>query len=383
MHPLQGIHILDLTRLLPGAVCSQMLVDLGGDVIKVEDPNGGDYARWLPPMLGEHSAMFSMNNRSKRSIIINLKTAEGQAIFKRLVERADVLIEGNRPGVMARLGLDYDSLHAVNPALVYCALSGWGVDGPYAQASGHDLNYASRAGLVGSMQTPQVIGGQIADIGGAYAAVSAILAALLRRERGGGGAFLDISLAEAALPFVLYNWTESVFNGTQGGQGGLSGGAAFYRVYMARDGLPVALGAIEEKFWSNFCTVVGRTDLIENYFDPARQRYLAAELTEIFATRTATEWDTLLSTADCCFTLVLPPGEVADDPQFKARRMLGRFDDEHGTPWMRSPLRISGSTPEITNAIPGYGQHTREILADAGYSADEIAAFIAQGTVKA
>jgi len=187
MNPLDGLKILDLTRLLPGAVCTMLLADMGATVIKIEDPHGGDYARWMPPHIDGSSVFFRMNNRAKRSLVLDLKTAEGVAVLKRLARDADVLIESFRPGVMARLGVDYETLKADNPRLIYCALSGWGSDGPWASVSGHDLNYATAAGLVGAMQTPQPLGGQVADIGGALAAVAAINAALLRRERGGGG----------------------------------------------------------------------------------------------------------------------------------------------------------------------------------------------------
>ncbi|MEQ9027995.1 MAG: CoA transferase, partial [Aggregatilineales bacterium] len=205
-HPLVGIRVLDLTRLLPGGVCTMMLGDLGAEVIKIEDPNGGDYVRWMGPQIDKQSVYFRMNNRSKRSVILDLKTENGQIALKKLVETADVLIEGFRPGVMARLGCDYETLKAISPTLVYCALSGWGADGPYAMSGNHDLNYVAIAGLTGAMETPQVMGGQVADIGGAYIGVAGILAALFRRERTGEGAFVDTSLAESALPFALYNW---------------------------------------------------------------------------------------------------------------------------------------------------------------------------------
>lgn len=379
-HPLDGIRVLDLTRLLPGGVATMMLADLGADVIKIEDPAGGDYARWMPPHIDGQSVFFRMNNRSKRSMILNLKDKQGVEVFKSLVKTSDVVIEGFRPGVMARLGCDYDTLTAINPKLIYAALSGWGIDGPYADKSGHDLNYVSIAGLTGAMQTPQVMGGQVADIGGAYIVVAGILAALLRRERTGDGAFVDTSLSESALPFMLYNWVEALSLHTGEGLGGLTGGLACYRIYTSRDNQPVALAALEEKFWTNFCTAVERPDLISGYQKPQRQRYLVVELQEIFATRTAAEWHTALADADCCFSLVNMADEVGNDPHYQAREMLGRFDD--GTAWMRSPVRVSSSEPPIENTIPEYGAHTREILAENGYDMVAIDALIANGIVK-
>ena len=157
-HPLDGIRVLDLTRLLPGGVATMMLADMGADVIKIEDPDGGDYVRWMGPQIDGQGVYFRMNNRNKRSMVVNLKVEEGQAILKKLVAKAHVLIEGFRPGVMARLNCDYETLKAINPKLVYCSLSGWGADGPYAQMGNHDLNYVSIAGMTTAMESPQVMG---------------------------------------------------------------------------------------------------------------------------------------------------------------------------------------------------------------------------------
>jgi alpha-methylacyl-CoA racemase len=371
-HPLENIRVLDLTRLLPGAVCTMMLVDLGAEVVKIEDPNGGDYARWYPPQLDGQSVFFRMNNRGKKSVILNLKDESGQRALKKLVERADVLVEGFRPGVMARLGCDYETLRQINPGLVYCSLSGYGADGPYAEMSGHDLNYVALAGLIGAMETPQVPGGQVGDIGGAYIAVMGILAALFRRSRTGEGGYVDVSLSESALPFALYGWTEALFLNTKGGTGTLTGGLACYRVYTARDGRQVALAALESKFWANFCNAVERPDLIPYHQQPDKQAYLIRELAEIFALKTLAEWQAQLGHADCCFTPVNPMDEAADDPHYQARGMLGRFED--GATWMRSPVRISDSTPEIVNQSPRYGEHTVEVLREAGLSDTEIEA---------
>lgn len=379
-HPLDGIKVLDLTRLLPGAVATMALVDLGADVIKVEGPDGGDYARWMGPTIDEQSVFFRMNNRGKRAIILDLKQPEGQAVLKKLAAGVDVLVEGFRPGVMARLGCDYEALKAVNPRLIYASLSGWGADGPYAALASHDLNYASAAGLPGAMETPQVLGGQVADIGGAYVMIAGILAALFRRERSGEGAFIDTSLSESALPFALYNWVEGMTLGVPGGAGALTGGLAYYRIYTAQDGKPMALAALEEKFWINFCTAVERPDLIEWHMQLDRQALLRQELERLFASRTAADWHDLLADADCCFSLVRPVSEIGDDPHYQARGMLGVFDD--GTPWMRSPLRLSNSEPQPQNLVPGYGEHTGEVLRQFGYSDADVAALREAGTVR-
>lgn len=357
--PLDGIRVLDLTRLLPGAVATMMLADLGADVIKIEDPNGGDYARWMTPQIGGNSTFFNVNNRNKRSIILDLKAVDGPESLRQLVASADVLIEGFRPGVLAKFGCDFESLRVVNHRLIYCGLYGWGVDGPMAQSAGHDLNYVALAGLTDAADTPQVIGGQVADIGGAYVAVSGILAALFRRERTGLGGFVDVSMSEAALPFNIYNWTEAVTAGAEGGEGHLTGGLAYYRVYRASDGVPVALAALEPKFWRNFCEAVGKSDWLAYHGDVAKQPDLRMMMSELFAGRTAAEWDALLGPADCCFSVITPLAAVHESPQYQARGALGLGPD--GQPWMRSPVRIDGIRSPL-GPIPSYGEHTGEIL---------------------
>jgi crotonobetainyl-CoA:carnitine CoA-transferase CaiB-like acyl-CoA transferase len=370
--PLSGIRVLDLTRLLPGGICTMLLADLGADVIKVESPDGGDYARLMPPMVGDQGAIYRATNRGKRSIVINLKDPRGQDVLHKLVEGADVLVEGFRPGVMARMRCDHDTLRAVNPRLVYCSISGWGKDGPYAAHSGHDLNYASIGGLVGEMNQPQPLGGQVADIGGAYIAVAGILAALLRRERTGEGSYVDAALYEAGLLFGAVPLIEAMTAHRPDSpiRGALSGRQACYNVYPTRDGQYVALAALEPKFWANFCNAVERPDLVDDYLSPSRQQYLIAEVAEIFAMRTADEWTEQLIPADCCFSLVNTPEESLTDPHVQARAMLGVNED--GTPFLRSPIRLNNDQSNLS-APPKAGEHTLEVLHEAGLTNAEIA----------
>jgi crotonobetainyl-CoA:carnitine CoA-transferase CaiB-like acyl-CoA transferase len=377
---LGGVRVLDLTRLLPGAVASMMLVDLGADVIKVEDPNGGDYARWMEPQIDGQSVYFRANNRGKRSMILNLKHVDGASVLRQMVHTCDVLIEGFRPGVMLRLGVDYARLKTINPRLVYCSLTGWGQTGPYAQASGHDLNYVSEAGLIDAAGHPQSIGAQVADMGGAYIAVAGILAGLFQRERTGEGTYVDCSLSESALPFNLYNWTEATVTGAGSGQGHLTGALACYHVYTSADGIAVSLAALEPKFWQAFCEAVDRPAWIPLHTDPSAQPTLKAELATLFASRTADQWHTRLARADCCFNVVRRVSDVHHSPQYQSRGMLGLADD--GTPWMRSPIHLSSNRPTLDPAIPGYGQHTREILLEAGYGEDDIQMLLTSDCVK-
>jgi crotonobetainyl-CoA:carnitine CoA-transferase CaiB-like acyl-CoA transferase len=374
--PLEGVTVLDLTRLLPGAICTMFLADLGATVIKVEDPIAGDYARWTPPLIDGQGAFFLASNRNKQSIILDLKQPAGQAVLHRLAERADVVIEGFRPGVTARLKVDAPTLQAINPRLVYCSLSGWGQTGDYADLSGHDLNYVALSGLLGSMETPQVLGGQIADIGGAYSGALAIVSALFNRERTGRGAAIDIALFEAAMIFGMYQWVESAVGFSRGGQGSLTGGMAFYRVYWSADDQPMAFAPIEPKFWQNFCSAVNRPEWVALHTDPAQQPYLIEQLTALFRSQTAQHWHDLLYHADCCFTRITPPERLIDDPQVQARGMAGL---DGGIPWMRTPIQL-GEAVARTPA-PAYGEHTEQVLAAAGYGADDLAALKQAGVI--
>jgi crotonobetainyl-CoA:carnitine CoA-transferase CaiB-like acyl-CoA transferase len=377
--PLHNIRILDLTRLLPGAICTMFLADLGADVVKVEDPVAGDYARWTPPYINGQGAFFLASNRNKRSIILNLKDKAGQAILHKLVERADVVIEGFRPGVTSRLGVDAATLQAINPRLVYCSLSGWGQTGGYAEMSGHDLNYVALSGLLGSMASPQPLGGQIADVGGAYAGALAIVSALLGRERTGKGDIIDIALFEAAMPFAMYQWVESAVGFSTGGMGSLTGGSAFYQVYISSDGQPMAFAPIEPKFWENFCNVVAHPEWIPIHTRPEQQAFLKEQLTALFATQTAQAWHDQLYHADCCFTLITPPEKLLNDPQVQARGMAGM--GENGVPWMRTPIQLSSGTVTHTPA-PAYGEHTRAVLQEAGYSEAEVMAISENAVIR-
>ena len=379
MKPLHAMRILDLTRLLPGAVCAMLLRDLGAEIIKIEDPQGGDYARWMPPLVDGLGAFFRASNRGKKSVVLDLKAQAGQEVLHRLVKTSDALIEGFRPGVTARLGADYATLRAINPRLVYCSLSGWGQSGPEALVSGHDLNYIARNGLLGAELRPSVPGAQAADVGGAYVAVMGILAALLKRQQTGLGDYVDVALAEAAMPMALAAWVEAMSPAVDSPFISLRGESACYNVYHSADGLPLALGAIEPKFWANYCRAVSRPDWIPQQMERARQPELIEAVAALFKTKMASEWAALLDEADCCFTRVVPPAELLDDTQIQARGMVGVA--ESGIAWMRSPIRLSGDALEFQEA-PAYGEHTRQALSELGYAAGEIDKLIEAGVIR-
>jgi crotonobetainyl-CoA:carnitine CoA-transferase CaiB-like acyl-CoA transferase len=324
---LAGIRVLDLTRLLPGAAATAYLVQHGAEVIKIEQPGVGDYGRTLNPRV------FAKTNAGKKSVVLDLKDERGRETLRALARTADVLIEGFRPGVMARLSLHYDTLRAVNERLIYCSLSGFGQTGEYADVAGHDINYMGVGGAL-SLMLPVVPGVQIADLaGGSMQAVTGILLALEERHATGRGGYVDVSMLAGVqslltIPLAAY---EETGREPQSGAGVLGGGYACYNVYQAGDGRSLAVGALESKFWSELCRRLGCEDLIALHFCEERQTTMKARLAGIFATRSAKEWFELLRDGDCCVTPVLSVSEVhASLPHVEEAPApeLGRHNDE-------------------------------------------------------
>ncbi len=388
MRPLEGIRILDLTRLLPGPFATLVLADLGADVVKVEDPRAGDYLRWMPPLAGEQSGAFHALNRNKRSIALDLRHPLGAAAFRRLARRADAVVESFRPGVLDRLGVGYEALRAENAGIVLCSISGYGQDGPYAQRAGHDLDYCAIAGVLalnGPPAAPAPLGVQVADVaGGAWPAVAGILAALLRRRATGEGAHVDVSMTEGALAMLAMPLGISWARGTALARGRelLGGGAACYGVYRTKDGRFVALGALEPKFFAGFCAAVGRPELAERQLegDGAGPR---AELDELFATRTRDEWTAFAAEHDVCLAPVLEGDEPREDPQLRARGAVVEVPSPGEGRAMRAvatPIRVRGE-PAPLRAAPRLGEHTEAVLAEAGFTPGEIAALRSAGVL--
>src|SRR5437660_1984325 len=334
--PLEGLTVLDLSRLLPGGFCSLLLADFGADVIKVEDTGMGDYVRWSTPYYEgadetARGALFLALNRGKRSIRVNLKSDEGKQVLLRLARDADVLLESFRPGVLDRLGVGYDRLREENPRLVYCAITGYGQDGPYRDRSGHDMNYLGLIGLLGLTGDrdgpPVQAAGQIADIGGgALMAAFGILAALRRRDASGAGQVVDVSMFDGALSWLglvaaRYFAEERT---PHRGEVELAGSLICYRPYACRDGW-VTLGALERKFWQAWCRGVGRDDLIEHQFDPPGSD-AHAEVERVFMERTREQWREFASQHDCCLEPVLDLDEALDSDLVRARKMVVELD---------------------------------------------------------
>jgi crotonobetainyl-CoA:carnitine CoA-transferase CaiB-like acyl-CoA transferase len=393
--PLEGLKVLDLTRLLPGGFCSMLLADFGADVIKVEDTGLGDYVRWAPPFYegvepSAGSALFLSLNRGKRSIRIDLKSPAGKDVLLRLAGDVDVLLESFRPGVLDRLGVGYERLRAVNPGLVYGAITGYGQDGPGRERSGHDLNYLGLNGILGlsgeADGPPVSSSAQIADLGGgALMAVVGVLIALRERDRSGQGQLVDCSMFDGSLSFLAMLAAEMLAGGPVPQRGGLrlAGGIVCYRPYRCADGY-VTLGALEPKFWSAFCRGLGREDLAEHAFDPPGSEAHRA-LEEIFAARTREQWRAFAAEHDCCLEPVLGLDEALEGDLVAAREMVVSLDQ----PGAKQPVRLLGlpfklsRTPGDPVRAPGpvLGEHTREVLGEAGFTGAEIDALLESGAV--
>lgn len=387
----EGLKILDLTRLLPGAFCTQMFADYGADVLKIEQPGSGDYNRQFAPLAKKESGSFLLLNRNKRSMTLNLKSEEGRAIFRRLAKQADVVVEGFRPGVMNRLGLDHDVLAADNPRLVYCAISGFGQDGPYARKTGHDLNYLGYAGalpLFGTPETGPIVPGlSIADVGGgSLMAAFGILAALAAREKTGKGQFVDVSMTDGLVAWLCYHAADHLFAGVQprGGVQHFIGGAPCYNVYRCSDDRCITLGIIEAHFWHDFCALIGRPDLESQQWpvgEAASRQF--EQLREVFASRTSDHWVETLAARDIPVSPVNTMEEAFDDPQLAHREMLQYIDHpvEGRIPQLGFPIKFSATPGSLRTAPPTLGQHTKEVLSSLNYGDEDVAALAKAGVI--
>lgn len=371
MRPLEGLLVLDFSTLLPGPMATLFLAEAGAEVVKVERAGQGEEMRHYKPRWGRDSANFAMLNRGKKSVALDLKDPRARARLQPLVDRADILVEQFRPGVMRRLGLDYESVAARNPKLVYCSITGYGQDGPKRDLAGHDLNYVGDAGLLGlSMgprESPVVPPALIADIaGGAYPAVVNILLALEEVRRTGRGRQLDIAMSEGVLPFVYWALASGQATGAWPGNGDalVTGGSPRYRLYAARDGRMVAAAPLEQKFWETFCDIVGlEAELRDDSVDPART---IARVAELIARQDGAAWAARFEGRDCCCSIVADVRDVLDDPHFRAR---GLFRDllvnETGERIAALPVPVAPAfrgDPAVPRAAPRLGEHNEELL---------------------
>jgi len=371
MLALEGIRVLDLTRYLPGGFATLWLADLGADVIKIESPGVGDLGRWLGDPNGSGlGPYFAALNRGKRSLCLDLKATGDVETFLKLVQTADVLIESFRPGVMARLGLDYDKLSAINPRLIYCAISGYGQNGPASHRPGHDLDYVAESGMlsVGAMQqTPLPLPVQIADVGGgAMPALTSILAALLARTRSGRGQFLDVSMLGGTLAWLAF--LLPVQAATPGvdepsGTGMLTGRSLCYNVYECADGRHLAISALEPKFWFEVCERLARPDLKPLGFNPqpgAEERMAAFRA--FIRSQPLAHWLACLGDDVCCAP-VLTLDEMQALPAVQASGLIS-IEPASGLPQIGFPVALSDTPAAARRPAPRLGEHTQEILAE-------------------
>ncbi|HEX8733414.1 MAG TPA: CaiB/BaiF CoA-transferase family protein [Ktedonobacterales bacterium] len=386
--PLTGLRVLDLTRLLPGPFAGQMLTELGAETLKIEEPGLGDGSRVMPPLVNGVGAAFLALNRGKRSVALDLKRPAGREALLRLAERADILLEGFRPGTMDRLGLGYETLLARNPRLIICAITGYGQSGPYSQRAGHDLNYLGYAGVLGSLARPgappPVPGPQLADVaGGSLLAVIGTLAALVARGVTGRGQVVDVAMLDGSLAFAPLLAGVALVTGAEPlpGAGPLTGALPGYNIYATADERYVTLGALEPKFWAEFCQRVGRPDLIARQFprDAAERDAVIAEVAALFRSRPRAEWLALLANADACVGPVNTLAEAFADPQIVARQVIGRA--EGGEPMLRSVPLLSATPARLLGGAPALGADTAAALAEVGYSAAEIATLRDEGVI--
>ncbi len=395
MLALEDIRILDLTHLVPGALCTMILGDLGADVIKIEAlPGvGGRGAGIGSSPIGEEGrrqAAFDALNRNKRSVGLNLRSENGREIFYRLAQKADVIVEGFRPGVVKRLGVDYEAIRAINSRVIYCSLSGYGQDGPYSNLSGHDINYISIAGvlnLIGTPDRPPVIPlNLLADFAGASLhGVIGILTALVARGRTGAGQYVDISYTDGAMSVMTwfisnYFSSGSIFNR---GETWLNGAYPYYGVYEAKDGKYVSIGCVEPWFWENLCRALGKEEYIPYCISPEhflhkpegeKWEEISSYFKQIFLTKTRDEWFDFFVEKDVPVGKVYTFDEVFNDPQVLHRQMVQEV--EHPTLGkVKQPgiaIKLSETPGKVRSLAPIFGEHTEEILRELGYTKPQI-----------
>jgi crotonobetainyl-CoA:carnitine CoA-transferase CaiB-like acyl-CoA transferase len=382
--PLEGVRVLDLTRLLPGDYCTLLLADLGADVVKIEEPGRGDYIRLTPPLVDGQGAAHRALNRGKRSVTLDLKAAGGPDLLLRLAGDADALVESFRPGILDRLGAGWDALSRRNPRLVYCALTGYGQDGPYRDRVGHEINYIGYAGILeatGGPDGPPVLPAvQVGDLGGGMAGALGVVASLGQAAREGRGRLVDVSMLDVSVSWaaVLTSWYLATGEVPARGAMPLTGGLACYRPYRCADGRFVAVGALEPRFWRALCEALGMEDLIDGHLVPSRQEEVALRLEDAFGSRPRDEWVERLAGLEACVGPVNDVAEAVADPQVRHRGMVAEVDGRAVGPGPAIRLVEGGGA---MRPAPALGEHTDEVLAEAGLSREEIADLRDRGIV--
>ena len=393
--PLAGLRVLDLTRLLPGPVATMHLADLGAEVIKIEDTGVGDYARAMGP--GERkvgasgdSLFFRMVNRNKKSLRLDLKQAAGVEVFMRLAKDADVIFESFRPGVVDKLGIGYETVNAINPRVVYCAITGYGQTGPWAELAGHDINYLATAGLLDQIGThdgktsgpPAIPNLQIGDLlGGALTPLLGVLAAVIGAKASGQGSHVDVAMTDAVLAHTIFPLVTTQVFGQPAPRGAdlLTGGVPCYGVYRTADDRYLAVGALEPKFWQAMCVAIGRSDLASfGLATGAEGRRVKAELAGLIASQPLAHWQPIFAAADCCVTPILRVDEAIAHPQVVAREMVVEVG---GAKQYAPPFKLSAWPWADASPAPAAGADSEAVLKAAGYVESDIASLRAAGVI--
>jgi len=381
--PLSNVRVLDLTRLLPGAQLTLVLADLGADVVKIEDPRGGDPGRHLPPVPGGTSAHFQVLNRNKRSITLNLRSPDAAPVLDAVLAQADVIVESFRPPTAQRLGVDAATLRARHPRVIHASINGFGDAGPSAAQAAHDINFQAISGLLTvEKQVPPIL---IGDIGAAMNAAAGILAALYQRERTGVGAAVEVSIHEAALSWLLVPAARRLMGQAAALGLPVDGSHACYNIYTTADDRHVALGALEAKFWEAFCGRIGRPDFVPlQYVEDAQPRILD-DVCALMRTRTRDDWVAFFNGVEACLTPVNSVDEALSDPQVVARATVTRHG---GSTYLTTPIRITAGSNDDrhaeridVHAAPALGAHTDDLLEAAGIDAVLRADLRARGVI--
>ncbi len=372
---LSGITVIDLSRLLPGPYCTMILADHGARVIAVEDPRYRDRGEYVFPVY-----------RNKSHLTLNLKSEAGLHIFFRLVKDADVVVEGFRPGVVTRLGVDYPAVCRVNPKIVYCSITGYGQTGPMRHAAGHDVNYLSRAGLLDLMgekgRTPAIPGVPVADlVGGGMNGALGIVMALFHRERSGTGQYIDISMTDGMLGMLpTVQFFQALFGTDQKrGETFLSHRYACYNTYETADGRYLSVGAVENPFWQNLCHHLGKPEYGPLQYDDTLREEIIAVMREKFREKSLWEWEREFEGLDVCVSPIRTVAEAMQDPLFNMREMVAQSDQP--TPALGVPVKLSETPGAVRTAPVAFGENTDRILRDLGYDEAEIKALREKGVV--
>jgi crotonobetainyl-CoA:carnitine CoA-transferase CaiB-like acyl-CoA transferase len=376
---LYGVKVLDMSRLLPGPYCSMILGDHGARVIAVED------RRFLADGL-----FFDPVNRNKEHMSLNLKTDEGKEIFFRLIKDADVFMEGFRPGVVGKLGIDYEPVRKINPGIIYCSITGYGQTGPYRNRVGHDANYLSFSGVLDVIgekeRAPAIPGVQIADIaGGGMNAAIGILLALYARDKTSQGQYIDISMTDSMVGFLPVPLFSKQISGkdTTRGDGFLSHRYACYNTYETADGRYISIGAVENRFWKRLCEIMSVPEYAALQYDEERKAELIGFMRTAFKKKTIDEWAGILASEDVCWGKIQNLPEVLEDPLFAEREMVLDISGKDGKKRkaLGIPVKLSGTPGSVRTPPPGFGENTRDILRELGYSDEQIRNFAEKGVI--